>query len=229
MQAHRRGALNSRELIVVNGRRPVSGTVEVRGAKNSVLKLMAASVMASGETRIGNVPFISDVDVMSDVLTTIGASVTREEGSHSLSIDTRGINSYKTPYELVAKMRASISILGPLITRFGRAVVAMPGGCQIGSRKLDMHIASLEALGVQFEIDHGYLHASTPNGLIGAEVILDFQSVGATENLMMASVCARGTTVIHNAACEPEIVDLADFRISMGARIENAGTPDVMV
>ena len=221
--------MNSRELIVVNGRRPVSGTVEVRGAKNSVLKLMAASVMASGETRIGNVPFISDVDVMSDVLTTIGASVTREEGSHSLSIDTRGINSYKTPYELVAKMRASISILGPLITRFGRAVVAMPGGCQIGSRKLDMHIASLEALGVQFEIDHGYLHASTPNGLIGAEVILDFQSVGATENLMMASVCARGTTVIHNAACEPEIVDLADFLISMGARIENAGTPDVMV
>ena len=219
--------MNSRELIVVNGRRPVSGTVEVRGAKNSVLKLMAASVMASGETRIGNVPFISDVDVMSDVLTTIGASVTREEGSHSLSIDTRGINSYKTPYELVAKMRASISILGPLITRFGRAVVAMPGGCQIGSRKLDMHIASLEALGVQFEIDHGYLHASTPNGLIGAEVILDFQSVG--ENLMMASVCARGTTVIHNAACEPEIVDLADFLISMGARIENAGTPDVMV
>ena len=167
--------MNSRELIVVNGRRPVSGTVEVRGAKNSVLKLMAASVMASGETRIGNVPFISDVDVMSDVLTTIGASVTREEGSHSLSIDTRGINSYKTPY------------------------------------------------------DHGYLHASTPNGLIGAEVILDFQSVGATENLMMASVCARGTTVIHNAACEPEIVDLADFLISMGARIENAGTPDVMV
>ena len=216
--------MNSRELIVVNGRRPVSGTVEVRGAKNSVLKLMAASVMASGETRIGNVPFISDVDVMSDVLTTIGASVTREEGSHSLSIDTRGINSYKTPYELVAKMRASISILGPLITRFGRAVVAMPGGCQIGSRKLDMHIASLEALGVQFEIDHGYLHASTPNGLIGAEVILDFQSVGATENLMMASVCARGTTVIHNAACEPEIEDLANMLNAMGARVAGAGT-----
>ena len=216
--------MNSRELIVVNGRRPVSGTVEVRGAKNSVLKLMAASVMASGETRIGNVPFISDVDVMSDVLTTIGASVTREEGSHSLSIDTRGINSYKTPYELVAKMRASISILGPLITRFGRAVVAMPGGCQIGSRKLDMHIASLEALGVQFEIDHGYLHASTPNGLIGAEVILDFQSVGATENLMMASVCARGTTVIHNAACEPEIEDLANMLNAMGARVSGAGT-----
>lgn len=221
--------MDSRELIVVNGQRPISGTVEVRGAKNSVLKLMAASVMASGETCIGNVPFISDVDVMSDVLSTIGARVRRGEDSHTLFIDTRDLNSYRTPYELVAKMRASISILGPLITRFGCAVVAMPGGCQIGSRKLDMHIASLEALGVQFDVDHGYLHASTPNGLIGAEVILDFQSVGATENLMMASVCARGTTVIHNAACEPEIVDLANFLISMGADIENAGTPDVVV
>ncbi len=221
--------MDSRELIVVNGQRPISGTVEVRGAKNSVLKLMAASVMASGETCIGNVPFISDVDVMSDVLSTIGARVRRGDDSHTLFIDTRDLNSYRTPYELVAKMRASISILGPLITRFGCAVVAMPGGCQIGSRKLDMHIASLEALGVQFDVDHGYLHASTPNGLIGAEVILDFQSVGATENLMMASVCARGTTVIHNAACEPEIVDLANFLISMGADIENAGTPDVVV
>lgn len=221
--------MNSCELIVVNGGRPVTGTVRIRGAKNSVLKLMAASVMASGETRIDNVPFISDVDVMADVLTTIGAKVSRGETEHSLFIDTRELNSYKTPYELVAKMRASISILGPLITRFGRACVAMPGGCQIGSRKLDMHIASLEALGVQFDIDHGYLNATTPNGLIGAEVILDFQSVGATENLMMASVCAQGTTVIHNAACEPEIVDLADFLISMGACIENAGTPHITI
>lgn len=221
--------MNSRELIVVTGGFPLSGTVGVRGAKNSVLKLMAASIMASGETRIENVPKISDVDVMSDVLTTIGARVERIDDGHGLCIDTRDVHSYRTPYELVAKMRASISILGPLITRFGRACVAMPGGCQIGSRKLDMHIASLEALGVQFEIDHGYLNATTPNGLIGAEVILDFQSVGATENLMMASVCAKGTTIIHNAACEPEIADLADFLISMGADIENAGTPDISI
>lgn len=221
--------MDSRELIVINGCKPISGTVHVRGAKNSVLKLMAASVMASGVTRIANVPNISDVDVMIDVLTTIGAKVERIDDGHVLCIDTTNVDSYRTPYELVAKMRASISILGPLITRFGRACVAMPGGCQIGSRKLDMHIASLEALGVQFEVDHGYLNATTPNGLIGAEVILDFQSVGATENLMMASVCAQGTTVIHNAACEPEIVDLADFLNSMGAEVENAGTPDVII
>lgn len=221
--------MDSRELIVVHGPSPISGTVQVRGAKNSVLKLMAASIMAPGKTCIKNVPCISDVDVMSEVLMNIGARVERDDESHALYIDTRDLDSCKTPYELVAKMRASISILGPLITRFGKAFVAMPGGCQIGSRKLDMHIASLEALGVVFEMEHGYLHASTPNGIKGCEVMLDFQSVGATENLMMASVCADGTTVIHNAACEPEIVDLADFLNSMGAQIENAGTPDVVV
>ena len=225
--------MDSHELIVVSGGNPITGTVHIGGAKNSVLKLMAASVMAEGEIRLDNVPSISDVDVMCEVLTTIGAKVQRGEerggDSHTLFIDTRDLTSYRTPYELVAKMRASISILGPLITRFGRACVAMPGGCQIGSRKLDMHISSLEALGVQFEMDHGYINATTPSGLIGAEVILDFQSVGATENLMMASVCARGDTVIHNAACEPEIVDLANFLVSMGAEIEGAGTPNVTV
>lgn len=225
--------MDSRELIVVNGGKSISGTVKIGGAKNSVLKLMAASVMAQGETRLDNVPNISDVGVMCEVLSTIGARVERGEqrgeSIHTLFIDTSDLTSYRTPYELVAKMRASISILGPLITRFGRACVAMPGGCQIGSRGLDMHISSLEALGVQFDFDHGYINATTPNGLKGAEVILDFQSVGATENLLMASVCASGTTLIHNAACEPEIVDLAEFLNSMGAQIEGAGTPNITV
>lgn len=225
--------MDSRELIVVTGGKPISGTVHIGGAKNSVLKLMAASVMAQGETRLDNVPLISDVDVMCEVLETIGAKVERGEqrgeGQHTLFIDTSNLTSYRTPYELVAKMRASISILGPLITRFGRACVAMPGGCQIGSRGLDMHISSLEALGVQFDMSHGYINATTPNGLIGAEIILDFQSVGATENLMMASVCAKGVTAIHNAACEPEIVDLAQFLNSMGAQIEGAGTPNLTI
>lgn len=221
--------MDSRELIVVSGGKPITGTVHIGGAKNSVLKLMAASVMAAGETMLENVPLISDVDVMGEVLTTIGAKVSRGEDPHTLRIDANDVDSYRTPYELVAKMRASISILGPLITRFGRACVAMPGGCQIGSRKLDMHVASLEALGVQFEVDHGYINATTPNGLNGAEIILDFQSVGATENLMMASVCAQGTTIIHNAACEPEIVDLANFLNAMGAHVENAGTPHITI
>ena len=225
--------MDSHELIVVNGGAPLSGTVQICGAKNSVLKLMAASVMASGETRLDNVPQISDVAVMEEVLTTIGAKVhrgsERGESDQSIFIDTTDLDSYETPYELVAKMRASISILGPLITRFGKARVAMPGGCQIGSRKLDIHIASLESLGVEFEMDHGYIEASTPNGLRGAEVLLDFPSVGATENLTMGAVCADGTTVIRNAACEPEIVDLCDFLNGMGAHIEGAGTPNIVI
>lgn len=225
--------MDSREVIVVNGGNPVSGTVHIGGAKNSVLKLMAASVMASGETRLDNVPLISDVETMEEVLTVLGARVTRgpERGldRHTIFIDTSELTSFTTPYDLVAKMRASISILGPLVTRFGRAHVAMPGGCQIGSRKLDMHISSLEALGVEFNMDHGYIEATTPNGLKGAEVILDFPSVGATENLTMAAVCAKGTTVIRNAACEPEIADLCSFLNAMGADIEGAGTPNITI
>lgn len=225
--------MDSREVIVVNGGSPVSGTVKIGGAKNSALKLMAASVMAAGETRLDNVPLISDVKTMEEVLTVLGAKVTHgpERGldEHTIFIDTSDLTSYETPYDLVAKMRASISILGPLITRFGKAHVAMPGGCQIGSRKLDMHISSLEALGVEFNMDHGYIEASTPNGVKGAEVLLDFPSVGATENLTMGAVCAEGTTVIRNAACEPEIADLCNFLNSMGADIEGAGTPNIII
>lgn len=225
--------MGAKEVIVVNGGSPITGTIQINGAKNSVLKLMAASVMAQGETRLDNVPHISDVGIMEEVLTTIGARVQRGpergESEHTLFIDTSDLTSYETPYELVAKMRASISILGPLITRFGRARVAMPGGCQIGSRKLDMHIASLEALGVEFEMDHGYIEATTPNGLKGAEVYLDFPSVGATENLMMGAITAQGTTCIRNAACEPEIADLAAFLTEMGADIEGAGSPNITI
>lgn len=222
------------EQIVVTGGYPLSGTVHIGGAKNSVLKLMAASVMGGGSVRIDNVPDISDVHVMEEVLTTIGAKVERiapaaPHQAGSVLIDTADLTSYETPYKLVAKMRASISILGPLVTRFGRARVAMPGGCNIGSRKLDMHISSLEALGVEFDVDHGFIEASTPNGLHGAEVLLEFPSVGATENLMMAAVTAQGETRIRNAACEPEIVDLADFLNEMGAEVAGAGTPNITI
>lgn len=221
------------EVIVVSGGNPISGTVKIGGAKNSALKLMAASVMASGKVRLDNVPKISDVGVMSEVLRVLGATVQGGSASgycdHTLLIDTSDVSSYETPYELVAKMRASISILGPLIARFGKARVAMPGGCQIGARKLDMHITSLEALGVEFATDHGFIEASTPNGLHGAEVVLDFPSVGATENLMMASSMAQGTTVIRNAACEPEIEDLANFINEMGGNVTGASTPNIVI
>jgi UDP-N-acetylglucosamine 1-carboxyvinyltransferase len=217
----------SEEHIIIRGGARLAGTVPISGAKNSVLKLMAASLLASGSSRITNVPIISDVLLMGEVLSRLGARVVF--GDHCVTIDSSTVDSDETPYELVAQMRASIAVLGPLIGRFGRAHVAMPGGCQIGSRKLDMHIVGLEALGVVFDISHGYIVASTPKGLQGATVLLEFASVGATENLMMAAVCARGTTVIDNAAREPEIVDLADFLTTMGARITGAGTPTITI
>ncbi|MDR2587287.1 MAG: UDP-N-acetylglucosamine 1-carboxyvinyltransferase [Coriobacteriales bacterium] len=217
----------SEDLIIVSGGAPLEGTVNIAGAKNSVLKLMAASLLAPGLTTIENVPIISDVTLMGKVLSNLGAKVSF--GDHRVAIDTAPVDSIEAPYELVAQMRASIAVLGPLIARFGRAHVAMPGGCQIGSRKLDMHIAGLEALGVSFDIAHGFIDASIPQGLIGAPVILEFPSVGATENLMMAAVLAQGTTIINNAAREPEIVDLANYLIAMGARIEGAGTPAISI
>ncbi len=221
------------EIIVVRGNGVLSGDVHVSGAKNSALKLMAASILAHGETVVRNVPLISDIDVMSEVLECLGATVTRNtfEGrdEHVLTIDTSSVESYETPYELVSKMRASISVLGPLIARFGQARVAMPGGCQIGARKIDMHLRGLEALGVTFEIDHGYLKATAGNGLHGASVALDFPSVGATENMLMAAVVAEGETIIGNAAREPEIVDLANMLNEMGANVRDAGSSIIRV
>lgn len=211
----------SEEVIVVEGNNTLAGEVRVSGAKNSALKLIAASLLGRGETILHNVPLISDIDVMIEVLRRLGATVTRD--GHSLVVDTTSVDKWETPYELVSKMRASISVLGPLVGRFGHARVAMPGGCQIGARKIDMHMVGLEALGVEFDIDHGFLEARTPNGLHGAHVVLDFPSVGATENLLMASVVADDTTIIENAAREPEIVDLANMLNEMGANIVGAG------
>ena len=214
--------MSESEIIVVEGNSTLSGEVRVSGAKNSALKLIAASLLGQGKSVIHNVPLISDISVMSEVLKCLGATV--ERSGHTIHIDTAPVNSHETPYELVSKMRASISVLGPLIGRFGQARVAMPGGCQIGARKIDMHLVGLEALGVEFDVDHGYLNASTPNGLRGAEVALDFPSVGATENCMMAAVTAKGHTVIENAAREPEIVDLANMLNEMGAKVSGAGS-----
>ena len=214
------------DVIRIEGGHPISGEVTVEGAKNSALKLMAATIMAPGVTTLTNVPNISDVHIMGKVLKRLGASIT-VAGKHELVIDTSSVDKWETPYELVAKMRASTAVLGPLLARFGEAVVAMPGGCNIGARKIDLHILGLEALGVKFSVEHGYIHATTPNGIIGANVLLEFASVGATENLMMASVHAKGTTVIDNAAREPEIVDLANLLNEMGAKVRGAGSPTI--
>ena len=216
------------EVIKVEGGHPFEGDVTVEGAKNSALKLMAATLMAPGVTTLANVPNISDVHVMGKVLKCLGARID-VKNEHELEIDTSDVDKWETPYHLVAKMRASTAVLGPLLTRFGRAVVAMPGGCNIGARKIDMHILGLEALGAHFEIDHGNIHVTTPHGLKGTTVTLDFASVGATENLMMASVKAEGVTTIDNAAREPEIVDLANLLNEMGAKVSGAGSPVIEV
>ncbi len=216
------------DIIRVEGGHRIGGTVEVAGAKNSALKLMAATILAPGKTILQNVPNISDVHVMGKVLKGIGAAIDVVD-EHTLAIDTMNVDSWEAPYELVAKMRASTAVMGPLLGRFGRAKIAMPGGCNLGARKIDMHILGLEALGVSFDTKHGYINAAAHHGLVGTTVSLEFASVGATENLIMAAARAEGTTVIDNAAREPEIVDLANMLNEMGANIVGAGTPVVEI
>src|SRR5688572_17880719 len=187
---------------------------------------MAAALLAEGRTELRNVPDIADCRTMTDVLGRLGAGVERRDGV--LAIDASGPLEPETPYELVRRMRASILVLGPLLARAGRARVAMPGGCNIGSRKIDLHLRGLERMGAEISFDHGYLDARA-SGLVGAQVSLDFPSVGATENLLMAACLAKGRTVIENAAREPEIQDLARFLRVMGADISGEGTPTIEV
>ncbi|MGH2662592.1 MAG: UDP-N-acetylglucosamine 1-carboxyvinyltransferase [Actinomycetota bacterium] len=212
-------------LLVTGGLR-LSGEVAIGGAKNSALKLMAAALLAEGPTVLHNVPDIADCRTMVEVLERLGVPVERQD--HALVIDTKGPLGNETPYDLVRRMRASILVLGPLLARQGRARVAMPGGCNIGRRKIDLHIRGLERMGAEFSYDHGYL-VGTAQRLQGAVVNLDFPSVGATENLLMAAVAASGTTVIENAAREPEIQDLAAFLVAMGGRVEGVGTPTIEI
>jgi UDP-N-acetylglucosamine 1-carboxyvinyltransferase len=212
--------------LVVTGGRRLEGAVRISGAKNSALKLMAASLLAEGQTILENVPSIVDCITMGEVLERLGARVTWD--GTELTIDTLEAAGIEAPYELVRKMRASIIVLGPLLARYGHGRVAMPGGCNIGSRKIDLHMKGLERMGVEFTSEHGYLEAKAPN-LHGAFISLDFPSVGATENVLMAAVGARGLTVIENAAREPEIQDLADMLVAMGARIEGSGTTTIEV
>jgi len=208
---------------VVGGTR-LQGRVPVVGAKNSALKLMAAALLAEGRTRLTNVPAILDVTIMAELLRRLGAVVDYDTTAGVVEIDVPATIGHRADYELVRALRASISVLGPLIARCGEADVAVPGGDAIGSRGLDLHAAGLEALGAKVHVAHGYLVASAPSGLHGADIRLDFPSVGATENILMAAVLAPGTTRLDNAAREPEIVDIATLLVEMGARIHGAGT-----
>jgi len=210
-------------VIEVIGGKPLRGEVAVVGAKNSVLKLMAASLLAVGKTTLHNVPNIIDVVIMAELLRRLGCTVVHNLENHSVSIDVPELIEHRADYDLVRQMRASICVLGPLLARTGQAEVAMPGGDAIGSRGLDFHIAGLRQLGAGVESEHGYLVAST-KGMHGASITLDFPSVGATETLLMAAVLARGVSVIDNAAREPEIVDICAMLETMGAKIHGAGS-----
>jgi len=216
------------EIIRVEQNGPLTGEITVEGAKNSALKLMAATLLLPGTTTLTNVPNIADVFVMIEVLSALGV-VVEAPAPHTLTLDTSNLTGHRAPYEIVAKMRASTAVLGPLVARTGKASVALPGGCNIGSRKIDMHIAGLEALGATCTIRHGYIEAETAGGLSGTTVDLVFPSVGATENLIMAAVLAKGTTTVTNAAREPEIGDLVDFLNAAGARIEGKGTSVLVI
>ncbi len=214
--------------IRIKGGHPISGTIAISGAKNAALPLMAASLLAPGKTVLNLIPHLADIDSMILLFKDFGVDVERLNGQR-LVIDCGDIRSYKADYDLVRKMRASILVLGPLVARFGQACVSLPGGCAIGARPVDLHIKGLQALGANIEIKDGYIYASTPKRLIGTKITLPLVSVGATENIMMAACLAEGTTVIENAAREPEIVDLACFLQKMGAEISGAGTSTLTI
>jgi UDP-N-acetylglucosamine 1-carboxyvinyltransferase len=211
---------------LIRGPARLEGSVSVSGAKNSALKLMAASLMVPGRVTLDNVPKITDVLLMVDVLERLGASIEFE--GNRMVIDASGELSEEAPYELVTRMRASIEVLGPLLARLGRARVALPGGDAIGSRPIDLHLEGLERMGAKITSEHGYVEAIT-HRLEGQDVLLEFPSVGATDNILMAAVTAAGTTRIDNAAREPEVQDLATFLNSCGARIGGAGTTTIEI
>ncbi len=215
------------ERFYIEGGRRLGGEVRVSGAKNAALKLIAAALLAPGRTTLHNVPRIKDVDTMLAVLDGLGASSDFKD--NTLEIDAGTIDSFTAPYDLVRQMRASIVVLGPLVARFGEAEVSAPGGCNLGLRKFDFHLNGLRALGAEVELDHGFIRATAPNGLKGAEVYFEYPSVTATENVMMAAVLARGTTIIENGAREPEVVALAEFLNLMGANVFGAGTGRIVV
>ena len=212
--------------IIVRKSNPLVGKVKIDGAKNAVLPIIAATLLAEGKSVLKGVPDLKDVHVISDLLRHLGAEVEYKDGN--LTVDASNINTCEAPYELVRKMRASFLVMGPLLARFNKTKISMPGGCAIGTRPIDLHLKGFKALGANVIIDHGFVEANTEN-LVGSKLYLDFPSVGATENIMLAASLAEGTTIIENAAEEPEIVDLANFLNEMGADVKGAGTNTIKI
>lgn len=213
------------ERLIINGGNRLVGTVKISGAKNAVLPVIAATLLGQDKvTCLDEVPNLEDVKTISEVLRTLGVAVRHEKEKNQLYVDASKIENVTAPYDLVRKMRASFLIMGPLLARLGAAKISLPGGCAIGTRPIDLHLKGFEALGAKIEIGHGDISATAPNGLKGARIYLDFPSVGATENILMAASMAEGQTILENPAQEPEIVDLANYLNIMGARIRGAGT-----
>ncbi len=212
--------------IVIHGGQELRGTVHVSGAKNAALPLICAALLAPGKHRFSNVPRLRDIDTVEKLLSALGVRITRE--GDLLEADASNIDNFEAPYDVVRTMRASVLVLGPLLARFGRARVSLPGGCAIGARPIDLHTKGLKAMGAEIDLEEGYLNAKARQ-LVGTRIHLDLPTVGGTENLLMAATLAKGETVLENAACEPEIVDLAEALKSMGARIEGAGTGTIRV
>ena len=213
--------------IVINGGQPLNGDVWVSGAKNAVLPILAATLLADGPVTIGNVPHLHDVTTTMELLGQMGVDLVIDERM-KIHVDPRPAKRYFAPYDLVKTMRASILVLGPLVARFGEAVVSLPGGCAIGSRPVDLHLKGLQALGAEVSVENGYIKA-TAKRLKGARINLDLVTVTGTENLMMAAALAKGTTIIENAAQEPEVIDLANCLNAMGAKIEGAGSATLVI
>ncbi|MBQ6758698.1 MAG: UDP-N-acetylglucosamine 1-carboxyvinyltransferase [Selenomonadaceae bacterium] len=218
------------ERLIIRGGKRLSGTVKISGAKNAVLPVIAATLLGQDRaTCLDEVPNLDDVRTISEVLRSLGVKVTHEPQNNKLHVDATSIENITAPYDLVRRMRASFLIMGPLLARLGRAKISLPGGCAIGTRPIDLHLKGFEALGAKISIGHGYIEAIAPEGLKGAQIYLDFPSVGATENILMAASMAQGQTIIENPAQEPEIVDLANYLNIMGAKIRGAGTNVIKV
>lgn len=214
--------------LIINGNIPLQGEIRISGAKNAALPIIAGALLTSGDVTIGNIPHLQDVTTIISLLGQMGASLTLDERSN-IQVNVQNMTSFHAPYDLVRTMRASILVLGPLLSRFGEADVSLPGGCAIGSRPVDQHLKGLQAMGAKIEVENGYIKAKTKKRLQGATIVMDIVTVTGTENIMMAAVLAEGQTIIHNAAREPEVEDLANFLNSLGAKISGAGTATITI
>lgn len=214
--------------LLISGKSTLNGEINISGAKNAALPILMSTLLVDGIASIGNVPHLNDVTTTMELISRMGVQLTIDE-KLNIEVDTKSIHNYDAPYELVKTMRASILVLGPLLARYGSAKVSLPGGCAIGSRPVNLHIAGLEAMGAQIEVKNGYIEGTVKDRLHGAHILMDMISVTGTENLLMAATLAKGTTIIENAAREPEVVDLANCLNSMGAKVSGAGTAVITI